>query len=50
VSIRFVYSLGGSANTAIGDYIRLDDGDAACLGLPQTTSTRVEQWRAQVSN
>ncbi|KAL2136567.1 hypothetical protein VTI74DRAFT_3112 [Chaetomium olivicolor] len=29
-----------------GKLIKLDDADAARLGLPQTTSMRVEQWRA----
>lgn len=31
------------------DLIKLDDEEAARLGLPQTTSARVEQWRAGVS-
>jgi hypothetical protein len=33
----------------VDDVIRLDEDDAAALGLPQTTSARVEQWRAGVS-
>jgi hypothetical protein len=49
-SLWCIQTGGRFSNIRTGDYIRLDDGDAACLGLPQTTSTRVEQWRAQVSN
>ncbi|KAK4133549.1 hypothetical protein BT67DRAFT_53547 [Trichocladium antarcticum] len=31
------------------DIIKLDDADAEQLGLPQRSSTRIEQWRAGVS-
>ncbi|KAL2173576.1 uncharacterized protein P884DRAFT_317783, partial [Thermothelomyces heterothallicus CBS 202.75] len=31
------------------EIIRLDDDNAAALGLPQTTIARIEQWRAGVS-
>ncbi|KAL2269298.1 hypothetical protein VTJ83DRAFT_1482 [Remersonia thermophila] len=33
-----------------GDVCRLNDHESAILGLPQTTSARVEQWRVCVSH
>lgn len=35
---------------AVEDRIKLNDTDAALLGLPQTTSVKIEQWRAGMSD
>ncbi|KAL2150135.1 hypothetical protein VTH82DRAFT_7811 [Thermothelomyces myriococcoides] len=44
-----VEMLGDRLREGADEIIRLDDDDAAALGLPQTTVARVEQWRAGVS-
>ncbi|KAK3290300.1 uncharacterized protein B0H64DRAFT_378830 [Chaetomium fimeti] len=41
--------LGARLGEGSEDLIKLNDTDAALLGLPPTTSVRVEQWRAGVS-
>ncbi|EAQ90107.1 predicted protein [Chaetomium globosum CBS 148.51] len=42
--------LGARLGEGSEDLIKLNDADAALLGLPQTTSVKIEQWRAGMSD